>query len=132
MRVRQFLRLAALVALATPFPSRPATAEDRVQDQDRMLTVTGRLLDADGKPVADGQVVLVAELWCRTERPLGIYVHNGLPITFGVTRPFQTDSEGRFRATRGRPLATCMGGVRARDGQGPRSCHGQARQVVAH
>ncbi len=99
MRIRQFLRLAALVALATPFPPRSATAEDRVQDQDRTLTVTGRVLDADGKPVADGKVVLVSERWCRTERPLGIYVHNGLPITFGVTGPFQTDSEGRFRAT---------------------------------
>ncbi len=43
---------------------------------------------------------MVAEIWCRTERPIGLYVHHtGLPITFRVTGPFRTDREGRFRAT---------------------------------
>ena len=42
---------------------------------------------------------MVAEIWCRTERPLGLYHHTGFPITFRVTGPFRTDREGRFRAS---------------------------------
>ena len=78
------------------------------------MTVTGRLLDADGKPVADGQVVLVAEYWCRTERPLGIYVHNGLPISFGVTGPFRTDGEGRFQRNGRRSVRRSLRGRSSR------------------
>ena len=88
-----------LAALATVFFLRPAAAENPPADPDGTTTVNGRLLDADGKPVANGQLVMVAESWCRTERPIGIYVHNGLPITFRVTGPFRTDIDGRFRAT---------------------------------
>jgi protocatechuate 3,4-dioxygenase beta subunit len=99
MRFRFSQVLAALAALATVLAVRPAAAEEPSPDPDRTMSVTGRLLDADGKPVANGQVVMVVESWCRTERPLGIYVHNGLPITFRVTGPFRTDGEGRFRAT---------------------------------
>ena len=66
-------------------------------DPAHTTTVTGRLIDADGKPVAGGQVVVMAEHWARFERPLGVYSHNDLPITFRVTGPVRTDREGRFR-----------------------------------
>ncbi len=86
------------VLVATLF-LRPVIAADQSSDPDNTLTVIGRVVDADDKPVASAQVVLVAEEWCRTERPLGIYVHNGLPTSLRVTGPFRTDGEGRFRAT---------------------------------
>jgi protocatechuate 3,4-dioxygenase beta subunit len=90
---------AVTAALAAALLPRLATAQEDPPDPDNTMTVTGRLLDAEGKPVADGRVTLVAELWCRTERPLGIYYHNGLPLTSRVTGPYRTDNQGRFRAT---------------------------------
>jgi hypothetical protein len=86
--------------MATALPVRPATAQDRSPDPAHTTIVTGRLLDADGKPVSGGHVVLVAESWSRSERPLGsCYVDfNDLPLTFRVTGPVVSDHEGRFRA----------------------------------
>jgi hypothetical protein len=99
MRCRDSRRLAALAALATVIFVRPTIAADESPDPDHTMAVTGRLVDAGGKPVAGGEIVLVAERWCRTERPLGIYVHNGFPISFRVSGPFRTDGQGRFAAT---------------------------------
>jgi hypothetical protein len=99
MRLRFPRELAALAALATALAERPARAEDHPPDPDNTMTVTGRLQGADGKPIAGGEVALVAEVWCRSERPLGTHLHCGLPITFRVTGPFRSDGQGRFRAT---------------------------------
>jgi hypothetical protein len=99
-RSARFATLAATAALAAALPVRPATARDPSPDPAHTTIVTGRLLDADGKPIAGGNVVLVAESWSRSERPLGsCYVDfNDLPLTFRVTGPFPSDHEGRFRA----------------------------------
>lgn len=102
MTMRGNERIAAavvLAALALATAPRSALAEQPGADGVDEMVVTGRLLDVGGKPVADGQVALVAEVWCRTERPIGLYLHNGLPIAFRTTGPFRTDREGRFRAT---------------------------------
>ncbi len=101
MRPRSTRSSATIVvtaALATLFSLRPATAEESPPDPENTMTVTGRLLDADGKPVAGGRVALVAEIWCRSERPVGSHLHPGYPISFRVTGPFRTDVEGRFQA----------------------------------
>jgi hypothetical protein len=99
MRLRYLRGLAALAALATALAERPARAEDDPPDPDNTMIVTGRLQGADGKPIAGGEVALVAEVWCRSERPLGMHLHCGLPITFRVTGPFRSDGQGGFRAT---------------------------------
>jgi hypothetical protein len=99
MRLRLTRGFTAVAALAAVLMERPATAEDRPPEPDNTMTVTGRLQGADGKPIAGGEVALVAEVWCRSERPLGMHLHCGLPITFRVTGPFRSDGEGRFRAT---------------------------------
>jgi hypothetical protein len=98
-RFRGFAATTLVVALAAALLPRPAGARQEPPDPDHTMTVTGRLLDADGKPVPGGRVVLVAEIWCRSERPLGVYFHNGLPHSFSVSGPFRTDREGRFLAT---------------------------------
>ncbi len=96
----KFATLAATAALATALPLGPATARDPSPDPAHTTVVTGRLLDADGKPIAGGQVALVAESRARSERPLGsCYVDfSDLPMTFRVTGPVLSDREGRFRA----------------------------------
>ena len=99
MRFRHSQRFAAMVITTTLALLCTATADESPPDPDNTMTVTGRLLDADDKPVAGGRVVLVAELWCRTERPLGSRLHPGFPVSFRVTGPFPTDGEGRFQAT---------------------------------
>ncbi len=68
-------------------------------DPAHTTVVTGRVLDADGKPVAGGQVALVAELWARSERSIGACYVNDVhfPLTFRVTGPYATDEQGRFR-----------------------------------
>jgi hypothetical protein len=99
-RVTQTLTaMAVLSALAVGISPRPTRAQSDPVEPDRGMTVTGRLLDAGGKPISDGQIVLVGEVWCRTERPIGLYHHIGLPVSWRVTRAFKTDGEGRFRAT---------------------------------
>src|SRR5271166_3810205 len=95
--IRWIVTPALAVVLATAITPRPADAQDRSPDPAHTTIVTGRLLDADGKPVAGGRVVVMAEHWARFERPLGVYYHNDLPLTFRVTGPVRTDSEGRFR-----------------------------------
>lgn len=100
MPIRKFRRLAApalLAAMATAIVPRPSGADEAAPDPAHTTIVTGRVLDADGKPVAGGQVVVMAEHWARFERPLGVYGHNNLPITFRTTGPVRTDQEGRFR-----------------------------------
>jgi len=100
MPIRRFRRLAApalLAALATAIVPRPSGADERSPDPAHTTIVTGRLLDADGKPVGGGQVVVMAEHWARFERPLGVGSHNDLPITFRTTGPVRTDQQGRFR-----------------------------------
>jgi hypothetical protein len=100
MVFRQFRWIATpalAAALATMIAPRPAGAQDRSPDPAHTTIVTGRLLDADGKPVPGGRVVVVAEHWARFERPLGVYSHNDLPLTFRATGPVRTDGEGRFR-----------------------------------
>jgi hypothetical protein len=88
---------ALAAALATTIAPRPAGAQDRPPDPAHTTIVTGRLLDADGRPVVGGQVVVMAEHWARFERPLGVYSHNDLPITFRATGPARSDGDGRFR-----------------------------------
>jgi hypothetical protein len=100
MKFRQFRGFgmpALAAALATTLLTRPAAAQEPSPDPAHTTIVTGRLLDADGKPVAGGRVVVMAEHWARFERPLGVYSHNDLPITFRVTGPVRSDAEGRFR-----------------------------------
>lgn len=103
-RVRRSALAAATAVLAAALLPRAGGAEQKhrlelgTDDPDHTMAVTGRLLDADGEPVADGRIALVAEVWCRTERPIGSYHHGGLPLSRRVTRPFRTDDAGRFRA----------------------------------
>jgi hypothetical protein len=96
-QIRRFAVPALLAALATAIVPRPSGADEPSPDPAHTTVITGRLLDADGKPVAGGQVVVMAEHWARYERPLGVYGHNNLPITFRPTGPVRTDREGRFR-----------------------------------
>ena len=99
MPLRNFWRFAVLATLVAAFGVQTARAANESSDPDNTLTVTGQVVDSDGKPVAGAEVVLVAEQWCRSERPLGFYVHNGLPMSLRVTGPFRTNGEGRFQAT---------------------------------
>jgi hypothetical protein len=96
---RWFAALAIAAAPATTFAPRAAIGQDQSPDPAHTTVVSGRVLDADGKPVAGAQVVLVAELWSRSERSIGAcYVNNNhFPLTFRVTGPFATDEQGRFR-----------------------------------
>ena len=96
-QIRWITTLALAAALVTTIALRPVDAQDRSPYPAHTTIVTGRLLDADGKPVAGGRIVVMAEHWARFERPLGVYWHNDLPLTFRVTGPVRTDSEGRFR-----------------------------------
>jgi hypothetical protein len=95
-----FRGFAALAALATTLLPRAAAAQDQSPSAAHTTIVTGRVLGADGKPVANGFVALVAELWARSERSIGAcYVNGGhFPLTFRVTGPYATDEQGRFRA----------------------------------
>ncbi len=98
-QVRWFAAPALAAALATAIAPRPAAAGEPSPDPAHTTVVTGRLLDADSKPIAGGQVALVAESWARSERSLGsCYVDlPHLPLTFRVAGPFPTDREGHFR-----------------------------------
>lgn len=100
MPIRPLRRLAApalLAALATAIVPHSSGADEPSVDPARTTVVTGLVLDADGKPVAGGRVVVMAEHWARFERPLGVYSHNNLPVTFRTTGPVGTDQQGRFR-----------------------------------
>lgn len=100
MAIGKFRRLAAtalVAALVTVIALRSSAADEASPDPAHTTVVTGRVLDAEGKPVAGGQVAVMAEHWARFERPLGVYSHNNLPITFRSTGPVCTDKEGRFR-----------------------------------
>src|SRR5262249_39309477 len=96
-QIRWFATPALAAALATVIVPRTSDAEEPSADPAHTTIVTGRVLDADGEPVAGGRVVVMAEHWARFERPLGVYGHNNLPITFRSTEPVRTDNEGRFR-----------------------------------
>jgi hypothetical protein len=96
-QIRRFAAPALVAALATAIVPRPSGAEEPSPDPAHTTLVTGLLLDTDGKPVAGGQVVVMAEHWARFERPLGVYGHNNLPITFRTTGPVRCDEQGRFR-----------------------------------
>jgi RNA polymerase sigma factor (sigma-70 family) len=92
------------VLLASPRPEDPAppapaaredtkvapAAELKPADDKKLMTVTGRVLDADGKPLADAEVAVLA-------RPKA--THGGDPFSRGVEvlGRGKTDAEGRFR-----------------------------------
>jgi hypothetical protein len=64
------------------------------------MTVTGRILGADGKPVAGCQVALLTQGFRRSEKPEGTWPlghHPGLAVANKVAATGQTDTEGRFR-----------------------------------
>lgn len=61
------------------------------------LTVSGRVVDANGKPMAGTQVIVAASERGRSCRPIGIYMKNGLPYMTEVIGPVMTDQEGRYR-----------------------------------
>ena len=67
------------------------------QNRPTELTVSGRVVDAKGKPVPDAQVVVAASERARSARPLGIYIKNGLPYMTEVIGPTKTDREGRYQ-----------------------------------
>jgi hypothetical protein len=94
--LRGFAAAAFAAALASAIGLRAAAAEPASADSPKV--VTGRLLDADGRPVAGGEVILLAVQWARSERPLGVYQHRGMPWATRVYGPFRADGEGRFRA----------------------------------
>src|SRR5579883_1594730 len=131
MPIRRFRRLAApalLAALATAIVPRPSGADERSPDPAHTTIVTGRLLDADGKPVGGGQVVVMAEHWARFERPLGVGSHNDLPITFRTTGPVRdrqvdvrADPERTTCRSRSGPPGRCAPTSRAASGSRRRS-----------
>jgi hypothetical protein len=64
------------------------------------MVVTGRVLDADGKPVPGCQVALLTRYFRRSEKPEGTWPATkqaGLSKANRVSATGQTDGEGRFR-----------------------------------
>jgi RNA polymerase sigma factor (sigma-70 family) len=83
--------VASAPAEAPPQPKAPATAASKPADDGKMMTVTGRVLDADGKPLAGAEVAVMAAPQ-RTRR--GGDLSSGGPEVLGCGK---ADPEGRFR-----------------------------------
>src|SRR5262249_32790681 len=84
-------------------PKAPA-AEPKAPADKKEMAVTGRVLDADGKPLAGAEVAVMA--WPKAPHRGGD-LSSGKPEVLGRDK---TDAEGRFRLTVPRPSS---GGVRA-------------------
>jgi RNA polymerase sigma factor (sigma-70 family) len=72
-------------------PPAPAAAEPKAADAKKEMTVSGRVLDADGKPAAGAEVAVLAQ---------PKVAHRGGDLSSGGTQVLgrgKTDDEGRFR-----------------------------------
>jgi hypothetical protein len=84
-------------AQGTPNASTATLSQEETGEQ---MTISGRLVGPDDKPVAGGQVAVVVAQYRRSERPMETGFQNAVggldwePKLFGTAK---TDEEGRFR-----------------------------------
>lgn len=73
------------------------------------LTISGRVVDAEGRGIANSEVLVTAAERARSARPLGVYIRNGLPFMIETLGPVKTDSNGGYSID----VPKCLSGLRS-------------------